>query len=169
MPQIIIQHILCIWTKRSRGGEGARRRNSIPSAVALPNQRWDAPFVLQEVTFNEYSNFEQANCVKTAQELTEFGIRALHVIRESGSAIVRFVRDGNNAACPSLFPHKDVFTLRSGDWGRVVFNGRHVDFCTGNWWYEQSTFNIGYFDHWAANAFTSTPPLNHFQELVQLR
>lgn len=45
MTTLLIQHIETIWTKRSRGGDGARARNAVPETLELPAPPGVRPFI----------------------------------------------------------------------------------------------------------------------------
>src|SRR5689334_16711372 len=55
---IIVQEIITIWTKASRGGVGAARRNRVPRILPLPPVPPDAAVVHHVVTFSERDGFE---------------------------------------------------------------------------------------------------------------
>lgn len=169
MQQFVIQRVHCLWTKQSRGGEGARQRNAVPTAVHLP--RIDSPtgFVLHTAIYSESNNFLQSDMLKTANDFVGLGLRDLEFLLDNESLRVRFVRDGYNAARPSPYPYRDVFALRLMDWGRVVYNGRYIDHCSGNWWYEKSTYNIGWLADCSADVFVATQPINTFVEIAKLK
>ncbi len=168
MPTIVIQHVACVWTKRSRGGEGARQRNSVPTAVDLPEFKGDLPYLLHTVNFFESGWSKPNHSVKSSTEFSDLHLNDLILIHESDSVTVRFMRDGANAACPNPYPHKDVFSLRRGDWGRIVYNGRYVDFDSGAWRYKLTTYNIGNFDRFSTDVFRLTSPSSQFEELARL-
>ncbi|HEY4263618.1 MAG TPA: hypothetical protein VGM98_25870 [Schlesneria sp.] len=120
MPKVVIQRVHCLWTKESRGGEGARIRNAVPLAVPLRRIDGDSAFTLHATVFSESTHFKQIDAVKTADDVAGLGLSDL-VIRRDGDVVhVQFVRSGYNAARPSSYPHHDVFGLRLNDWLRIV-------------------------------------------------
>jgi hypothetical protein len=168
MPQVVVQHIWTLWTKRSRGGDAARLRNAVPTAVIIPKCETDAACILHQATYSESTEFSQHNALKLSDSFAELGLSFLSCQTDEDRLAIRFHRDGFNAATPSPYPHKDAFRLRPEEWGRVVYNGRYIDRSTGNWWYEQHVCNIGWFSQWTLSVFTRTVPDYEFQELVEL-
>ena len=169
MTSIVIQHIYCRWTKASRGGEGARQRNSIPLAVRLPLSNLDFPFILHAALFAEDHNFVQRDSFKTAATFYRLDVRDLGINVDTECATIRFYRDPYNAARSSRYPFQDVFTLKQRDWVQIQFNGRYADGHDSNWWYRYSTYNIGYFDEYDEDVFIATKPSHNFSEMAKLR
>jgi hypothetical protein len=170
MAIILIQHVHTVWTKRSRGGDGSRIRSAIPLAVMLlSNCDSSSGWILHRATYSERDRFERSDhCVR----VTEFGqLRLLDLeVRSEGDGLsVRFCRRSDNAARPSTLSFTDLPCVEGNRWCRVRFNGRFVDWDTGNWWYEHSSYNIGRFDTYSAAVFLTSSPTNRFEEVVTLR
>src|SRR5687768_14971232 len=115
MPTVVIQHIETIWTKDSRGGNNARKRNAVPDALDLPAFVGDCQFALHHAKFDEHGLFVQQNRLITAHTFGELGLDFVSLTIDDDVLAVRFHRDGNNAATPSPFPHKDPFCVESGN------------------------------------------------------
>jgi hypothetical protein len=166
---ILIQHIHTLWSKRSRGSDGARRRNSVPHAVALGPQCTDgSKWILHVATFSEWKHFERSERCICADNFKQLDIRDLDIQIENDSVLVRYHRDGNNAARTSPLPFTDMPKIERYQWIRLRYNGRYVHRSTGNWWYEQSCYNIGWFDVIAEDVFLTTDPSNRFEEIASL-
>lgn len=169
MTTILIQHVHTLWTKRSRGGDGARLRNGVPHAVTLPPQcARDSRWILHLATYSEWERFERSDRCACADDFKQLGIRDLDFQLEDDGVVVRYHRDGNNAARTSPLPFTDLPKIDRNHWIRLRYNGRYVHRTTGNWWYEQSCYNIGWFDSFAEDAFLSTDPINRFEEIATL-
>ncbi len=168
MP-VIIQHIHTVWTKKSRGGEGARVRNAIPKAMLLPTDFNSAPFMLHHAVFSEFSNFSQTDERKSAVGFEQLNIRDMEISPTEDQLKIRLLRDGYNAAKISPYPFADVFELSLGEWGQLTYNGRYICRSTGNWWYEQSTYNIGRVEKLDPRLFVSIRPDHSYSELAKLR
>lgn len=170
MTAILIQHVHTLWTKRSRGGDGARIRSSVPHAVMLPTKCTGySGWILHIATYAERDQFGQSDRCDCANDFQQLGIHDLDMHFENGALAVRFYRDGNNAARPSPLPFSDLPMIQRNQCIRLRYNGRYVDRCNGNWWYEQSCYNIGWFDSFANNVFLTTTPSNEFVEMAALR
>ena len=169
MAHVVIQHVHSIWTKQSRGGDGARIRNAVPAAAALPPDLLPATFMLHYAEYTESSDFVQSDTLKSADDFAALDIRDLEITLAADLLSVRFIRDGNNAACPSPYPHADVFTLSESQWGRLACNGRYTAWNTGNWWYEKSVYNIAWLSEVDRSVFVRTEPTCDFSEMARLR
>src|SRR5262249_28171941 len=71
---MVIQLIKTLWTKKSRGGQGARQRNSVPTALRLPMPAFAAPFFLHRIDFSQFANVERRESLNTAMSLIELRI-----------------------------------------------------------------------------------------------
>ncbi|PHS03080.1 MAG: hypothetical protein COA78_19330 [Blastopirellula sp.] len=168
MSSVVIQHIHTTWTKQSRGGDGARRRSSVPEAVKLPSTVLATPYILHQSRFDEGSNFRQTDLVKSAKNIGDLNLKDLELKIEDNQISVRYHRDHSNAAKEHPHPYSDVFTLNKSEWGQLTFNGRFTDFDTGQWSYEKSTYNIGLFPEIVFNRFVATQPDYRYVELAKL-
>ena len=169
MTTILIQHIHTLWSKKSRGGNGARLRNAVPTAVALPKEcgrglRW----VLHVAQYSELNDFERTDRCVSANEFAQLGIRDLEFLTENDTVVARFYRDGNNAARTSPLPFSDLPAIKRNQWIRLRYNRRYVHRSTGNWWYEQSCYNLGWFETFADDVFLNSRPTNRFEEIATL-
>lgn len=169
MSAVVIQHIETVWTKRSRGGDGARQRNAVPAALDLPSLSRDHLFVLHHATFHEHDSFARHDQLRSADAFADLKLRFLTLSIDGAALHVRFQRDGFNAATPSPFPYKDPFVLEPRQWARLVYNGRFTAWNTGMWSYEKHVYNIGWFDKWASDAFERTRPCSEYREMARLR
>lgn len=169
MTQVLIQHLLVDWTKLTRGGVGARKRSALPRAAKVPPISNMAPFVLHRLLYLERDDFRPASTLITADSAAGLAVKVLEFSWQDSRLSVRFYRDGFNAATPSAYPFKNVFTLQPQEWGRLEYNGRYSGMYSGEWWYEQHVYNIGLFDNWKPNVFVKTAPVSEFSELAQLR
>ncbi|GAB5407292.1 MAG: hypothetical protein Aurels2KO_55230 [Aureliella sp.] len=169
MAHILIQYVQTVWTKSSRGGDAARVRNAVPDALALPSTIRDAPFVLHHARFVERDNFIQTDRFCSGTCFSDLSLDDLKLILAPDSVTVRFRRNGNNTARTIPHPFTDVFTLAESQWGRLTYNGRFTAWNTGNWWYEKSVVNIGWFANIDFQQFVKTAPTYDFAEMAHLR
>ena len=176
-PQVVVQHIHTMWTKASRGGNGARIRNALPIALPLPLDVFVSPWTLHSINFYEHDAFTKKESVTKAASPEDLAIRVLRFTIHCDRLAVCFLRHPMNAATASRFPSDppgreilevDAFALDPSQWGQLTYNGRFVDIDTGNWWYKQSVFNIGYCLKPAKDVFRTTRPASRFVELAQL-
>ena len=169
MAHVLIQHVHSLWTKQSRGGDAARIRNAVPDALPLPPSVRAAPFVLHHALFVERDDFVQADVIRTGDSFADLDLKDLELSITPDSLNIRFHRNVNNAARSTPYPFTDVFSLSESQWGRLTYNGRFTAWNTGNWWYEKSVFNIGWFSCIDMRRFIDTEPTCDFSEMAHLR
>ena len=177
LPRVVIQLIHTQWSKASRGGDGARQRSAFPTQLPLPIESFAAPATLHRVGFSEFSDFERRESVERGDAISALPVRDLALTRDGEKLAVKFIRDRQNAAIADrLFPDEsgntvlemDAFAIGAEEWGQLRYNSRYVDRDTGNWWYEQSVYNIGLFASVVGDRFVSTNPDHRFVELAIL-
>ncbi|MFN7894171.1 MAG: hypothetical protein ACK5OC_28045 [Pirellula sp.] len=169
MTTVLIQHVHTLWTKKSRGSDGARLRNTVPLAVELPPQcACDSRRVMHLATYSEWTQFERSDRNLCVSDFKKLDIRDLDILIVNDELQIRYHRDGNNAARTSPLPFTDLPAIKLNEWIRLRYNGRYVHRSTGNWWYEQSCYNIGWFDSFDADVFLTTSPINRFEEIAVL-
>ncbi|WP_425396174.1 hypothetical protein [Aeoliella sp.] len=169
MPTVVLQHIETIWTKTSRGGEGARRRNAVPEAVELPTLEAEHPFVLHHAVFGERNEFARVDRCLSADAFDDLGLKLLSIEIDEEQLSLRYHRDGFNFITSSPYPCKYPITLTHDAWGRLAYNARHSDCDTGDWWYEKHVFNIGWLEDWTPRVFLDGAPEKEYREMAQLR
>jgi len=178
--RIVIQLVHTVWTKASRGSDGARTRNAIPKAFSVPVECFSAPFGIHRVGFQECNEFQAVSRVCNGTTISELGIRDLAFELNDDSLVVNLVPDPMNAAFANrIFVSSDeasdpvhvirAFSLKSDEWGQLRYNGRFVDRHTGSWWYEQSVYNIGLFAKVILDRFIKTRPNGRFAAMARLR
>jgi hypothetical protein len=168
-PRIIIQRVRCTWTKASRGGEAARIRNSLPRQLMLPLEAFAAPVTLHRVEFSEPSNFKSQEIVQRFAELAEVQLidLSLRVIGEKLEA--KHLRRADNAAIRHRpYPFLGGVHIADGEWAELRANGRYVDYHTGNWWYDSTTYNVGLFSELATDRFIQSKAAKRYADLARL-
>ena len=182
MPGVlVVQQLTTTWSKRSRGGDGARRRrNAVPLAVAVPADcsvgavdGWRH----HVVAFGEANGFTAVGrpCRRGGPDTP---VRAGCVLVTLGGVGAEVAVDFQHLdGVPSrtrldrtgtLSPVR-LAPLAPGQWCRIRYNARHADRDTGHWWYELIVVNVGLFRPSAGYSFTRTPPAYLLDELARLR
>jgi hypothetical protein len=150
----VLQHVIVEWTKRSRGGAGAARRNAVPHGYPLPQAATGRG--VHHVTCLEYRDFAATEewvplpaPGGPAAPWREHELRlrldgaALHVLLEAGSY-----------GMPRR-PRRPAARLRPGEWLRWLINSRmHGD--EDGWWYRLDAYNVVVGPH-GADVFLGTP------------
>jgi hypothetical protein len=126
----------------------------VPAAVPIEIVE-DAPWVFQSVQFLERSGF-------VAEDEHQF-TREAHRERDRGLLLELFpdglhvgFRWEPDTGQPPRHERKDAFVLASGDFGRVIVNGRHAP--DEGHWYSQETFNVAMVDVPRRDTFTARQP-----------
>ncbi len=156
----LVQVVRLHWDKSARGGQGARDRNAVPQAFAVPA--------------SDLAEVGGHLCVS----VTHWGERNAFAEPFSARRERVAVADGFAFGCGLVSPHPDglqvryqcnradggapgrwffnwstgsvespgrSLVVRPGHWVRVCYNGRFSCIDSGNWWYEQSTINVAWF------------------------
>lgn len=162
---LMIQVVRTIWTKKSRGGQGAAKRNSVPEVVPFAGDLSapDGSHAFHLIDFDEREDFSprETFSIKASAAVTGLGCVSL---REKGEELeVTYGHRPEVAGAPARarrFHAATVMTLPKGAWGRVAYNGRFADADTGTWWYEKRVFNIQ--NHSTGRPiFSGTPHAEH--------
>lgn len=169
-PFVIIQRIRSEWTKDSRGGEGARRRNAVPQAFTLPAVCFTDRFSHHSVRFLERDEFRRSerDSVAIGESWADMACSDLEITMEDEGLQVRLVTDGRNAASGDMQTYR-AFTLVPGTWGQLIYNARYVHFSTGIWSYELNVLNIGFLNAVQPKRFTSSKPNEKYARMLKLR
>ncbi|MBE1464154.1 hypothetical protein [Kibdelosporangium phytohabitans] len=133
------------WSKKSRGGPAAARRNAAPVAFALPDNG------IHEVTMQEWRDY------KPTWRTAELSPKEVSLTEESTGRL-RVHLTENPYGLPHRKRHPAV-RIAPGEWIRWQINYRFVSCCSGEWTYRQDTLNLAYGE---ANpgTFLTTPTRN---------
>lgn len=151
-PIILVQRVVTVWTKKSRGAPGSIHRKAVPDAMSLPLNRFaKTRFALLEhnVTFYEKSEFEDPQEKSSTfeslgqQGCKRFGCVEVHRTEEVCRSPGGMTRD---AGLPDRAMTQWICSLGVNSWARAVFNGRYSLDCEGGWWYEKKVVNVGLFN-----------------------
>ncbi|MDB4766174.1 hypothetical protein OAG71_00655 [bacterium] len=177
---LVIQHINIQWTKASRGGNLAEKRNliakSFPVPTAPPTYDRQDHFVIHHVRFGESNEFiapidTEITSPKTG---TPFTTKNVTVEQKVDTAIVTYEwRDGaperkffDKSGTP--VPVRKRFVASLNNWVMVEYNGRFTGYDCGRWWYEHSIINVAVTDTEYANLFVESNPNIFSQQLEHL-
>lgn len=182
--QIAIQVIQTTWTKASRGGQGAERRNAVPDAYSLPlpDQRKVSPqpqYARHQLRCAECEEFRP-----TPQQLVTDEMRGTLIIdrlsihppdsadilrvtyQPRRPAHLTYARDQSGEYRPG---GQEALALRLGEWGQIRYNWRHHTLYDGDWWYDLWVVNVGYFTELHTDAFLGDAPSKVYSQLSRLR
>ncbi|MFF3920643.1 hypothetical protein ACFYZB_46115 [Streptomyces sp. NPDC001852] len=131
---VVVQRVRTSWTKKSRGGPGAARRNAAPTAFSLPPGLSTAH---HEVAMREFDSFEPRIQVR---DLSAPGT----VLREVDGLLRVDPPEVSMFAMPRRNRRPPAVRLAPGQWLQWQINYRFVGSCDGAWSYRLETFNIVY-------------------------
>jgi len=183
--KIAIQAIQTIWTKDSRGGQGATRRNAVPEAFPLPSPDRRQVAASPSYVFQQIRCIERDDLRPTAQPLASDALLDTLVIDQlsihppDDTGIVHlnyhprrptylgYARDNSGDYHPG---GDEALALRTGEWGRIRYNWRHgATVSDDEWWYDQWVVNVGCFPELRADAILERPPSKIHSRLAYLR
>ncbi|MFF3889919.1 hypothetical protein [Streptomyces sp. NPDC001914] len=130
----VVQRVSTSWTKKSRGGSEAARRNAAPTAFLLPPGLRSG---LHEVAMLESESFEPRTQVR---DLSEPGT----ILREVDGLLRVDPPEVSMFSMPRRDRRPPAVRLALGQWLQWHVNHRFVGRCEGAWSYRLETFNILY-------------------------
>ena len=172
---LIIQHITIHWTKQSRSAEGATLRNSVPDRLDLPYKvepENDNTLIEHTVAFREKNQFSEPEQEVSQRELTlgkREKYRCVNVRWEDGKAKVVYQYEPFKGGAPKRTEYpRQVLTLAPGEWGQVMYNGRHVSlFRQSGWSYKKDIVNVAVLEESLLEPFKKEPK-NTFSDMAHL-
>lgn len=189
---IYIQEVEIHWTKASRGGEGAAKRNLIPQAVSLPpastplSPSADISLFLHKLYYAEANQYSPSSKLLRSDVAVSAGKEVFNrgrvTVGFDGTRLTAYYKWTEGFGVPrhrrqgymQVFvpaghsPVQKVFDLQVGQWGRILYNERHTDWDFGIWGYDQYVFNIGLFISPPRNVFLETEPCKVCSKMAQL-
>lgn len=166
-PRTLIQIVSVTWSKRSRGGPLATRRNRVPLAL---------PFECAGFDTSELMWIEERDASEPGFDLSRRTCRPskggdFHL----SGLVIRHLQDATAiAGTPRLgTPTRYVpvrYDLQDGQSARLRWNGRLIDFDNGTWSYELISLNIARITgEVAPDVLTARLPDFSFESLALLR
>lgn len=177
---LIVQHIHITWTKVSRGGRLAQRRNQISNAFPLPQPppaRFDKQehYIVDRIEFGEGNEFAEPIRREVSPGL-EIPFRARNCRVEIKAGIPEVTFEWTDGAprrdyidkSGTQVPVRKTFSLSEGRWGRVEYNARFSCRDFGMWSYEHEIINVAFADPDDSNLFLNTQPEFECRQLESL-
>lgn len=130
---VVAQWVRTSWTKRSRGGPAATRRNAAPVGFSLPTLRFPA---VHEITIQEWYDFAPRDTVRDGAP------EGVGLTEQDGCLRVELTD------LPVGRPHRwwrpRPILLAPGEWLRWQLNYRTTTMHSGDWIYHLRTLNLAY-------------------------
>ena len=151
----LVQVIQISWDKSARGGQGARKRSSVPLAFEVQDGHLRdvrGQFQAQVLHWgidNDFSEPLESRYERVPLD-DGYGFGCVTVSANPDGLAVRFRWDSERGGAPAR-RFLDVggngeLLVRPGEWMRISYNGRFSDADTGAWWYKQTTVNVAAFE-----------------------
>jgi hypothetical protein len=159
---IVVQWVRTSWTKQSRGGPEATRRNAAPIAFLLPEE--PLPFV-HEVLMHEHDGFQPHATAKPwlPGKTSNTGV----LLRET-DGLLRVELTPTPFGMPRRSRRPPAIRLAPGQWVRWQINYRFSGFSSGDWTYRLDTLNLLNGPLLHTDQFLAEPT-HHINELGSLR
>lgn len=170
-PIVCVQLIKTTWSKQSRGGPSAVLRNRVPEALPLaplPSMAESLRYLHQHILFGEGNDFRKPiyEAVNTS-DAPSLHLGCLWLTLGDGALHV-FCQYQRSQGAPERHSARVLaFRLTPGEWGCVLYNGRHVD-SDGYWSYNKWVYNIGLFDNPRPRVFLNTVLVKIFSQMAHL-
>ncbi|SDY38910.1 hypothetical protein SAMN05421504_105395 [Amycolatopsis xylanica] len=124
-----LQWVRTSWTKASRGGAGAARRNAVPVAFPVPGGQ-----PAHEVLMNERDGFEP--------RMSMGATLPADVMLQEEDGLLHVQLLASALGQPFRRYRPPPVRLAKGEWLRWRINYRFVGFCDGSWSYRLDTLNV---------------------------
>ncbi|MEM9411353.1 MAG: hypothetical protein AAGA30_09585 [Planctomycetota bacterium] len=157
---LVIQRINSKWTKSSRGGDMAAKRNATPLALILPPKvETTSGLILHDVRFFERENFKCDSQFFESITRSHVRLEPLLIRVSKHQVTTRFIWSWHHCGAPERDSH-DLFHLESHQWGRFACNGRFgAESSSGRaWGYHKTVFNVGFINDFDRKVFVNTLP-----------
>ncbi|MGJ5756012.1 hypothetical protein FB563_7710 [Streptomyces puniciscabiei] len=132
---ITVQWVRTFWTKRSRGGTAAARRNGVPVGFPLPEVPLDRAHLVRVTERKDFTPEE------SRMDLNGIPMS----LRERDGTLRVFAHCGPLSGLPPRPRRPPAVRLRPGQWVRWQLNHRYSSAAgTADWSYWLDTFNVAY-------------------------
>jgi len=169
-PVVLVQVIVTVWTKASRGAQGAALRHAVPEAMAIPaavSATSEPSVIRHDVRYKEQQGFRTPTASSVRRESLRGTIHEhnLAISLDDGSLRVDLAWTWG---APMRHPVRGIMTLAPDKWGQVHFNYRISGGYDAHWVYAQSVANIGLFVQPNPSIFLATQPTKRYANMADL-
>lgn len=176
---IVVQQICTSWTKVSRGGENAAKRNAVPEVASLPVQHLievnknntdnkdDLVLIHHRVTCEEENGFSPREKIHLNPTLRPFIVGGVTIQYSDDEVNAVFQYDRGCGAPDRSWARKTIH-MTVNQWGQIAYNGRFVAGWEGPWYYEKTVVNVGIFERLRPDVFTKQEPASRFTAMGDL-
>jgi len=176
MSIIVVQEINTRWSKKSRGGADAERRNAVPHRLEISTRSiptgaipvHGATVVHHKAYYDEGDAFAEPRIDFAVNPLLPLKIGCVAVDPTDTGAIAAFRYDTAFGGAPERGWARKTMWVELGTWVQIAYNGRFSIGYDGYWEYRKTVVNVGVFEHISSRAFTSTDPSDRFEAMGHL-
>jgi hypothetical protein len=169
---IVVQQVRTTWTKASRGGENAGRRNAVLEVARVPVERIPAGNLVlahHSLSYGEGNGFAQSTEeVQVNPPTRPLVIGCVNVDYSEEAVTVTFHWDYRCGGAPDRGWARKTLHVRVNEWGQIVYNGRFNSGWDGPWYYQKMVVNVGLFERLTPGLFTRQEPTCHFSAMAEL-
>jgi hypothetical protein len=115
------------------------------------------PFLFEEYDFLDYNGFKPDLRRQFASDRMPDMIPNLVLEYQDDDLVIGFVWD-DHVGKPGRYEKRSALCLGSGEYGRLIVNGRHTEYHPSFHWYSQATYNIVVVNQIIPDYFTSREP-----------
>jgi hypothetical protein len=155
---LVMQHIKIAWNKECRGAPYAEYRSHMTKALSLPkaiisHRLSGYPSHYCYIVQSKDGFAERINRFQEIPIESDFKLDALEIIKDSNNFSIKYKYAYHRRAIPP----RRMFNIEHGgecdlieaamelfpdEYGRIIYNGRLVNFDTGEWYYNLDVVNI---------------------------
>src|SRR5262245_57589988 len=125
-PVVVVQQVLTHWTKASRGGAEATRRNAVPEAVTLPLSHIKTvghTRLLHKVAYRETDDFVRKDePLQLDPPVTKLGGGGVTINLDRDTVLASFRYDYWKCGFPEREWTRKTLHIAEGEWGQIVYN-----------------------------------------------
>src|SRR5579871_5977918 len=169
---VVVQQIRTRWTKTSRGGQNAQRRNAVPEIARVPVERINRgnhTGVRHRLWYDERDQFAHPNeevCVDPTMNPLVIGCVTIDHHDEQVTATFHYDRRCGGA--PDRGWASKTLCLAVNEWGQMAYNGRFNGGWESPWYYEKMVVNVGLFERLTPGVFTQQEPVCRYAAIGYL-
>ncbi|WP_216671643.1 hypothetical protein [Saccharibacillus qingshengii] len=175
--RLILQAITMRWGKEVRGAPFSTARNNYQKAFPIPESLFSCStsyglpyhelFIVQDKKGIEMTN-QRTPILDPSQKSWRIG--NIEIERTDSEYLLTFnySSDCGKPVRVDRFHHalvEKAFGLKTNEYGRIAYNGRHISQDTGEWYYELHIINALSTEDQNPNVLMDREPLNSYNQL----
>ncbi|QDH23084.1 hypothetical protein [Saccharibacillus brassicae] len=178
--RLIVQTLTFRWGKEARGAPFSTARNEYGKAFRIPDPLLHCDtaqgLLYQEILIRQDAKgFEKIHDRSSILKPSEgvYSVQGIEIQKTDSEYLCSF-RYSEECGKPirqdrryNLLVEK-AFELKAGEYGRMIYNGRHTSTYTGEWYYELHMINVLPTADPNPNVFIDTEPVKEYKQIAIL-